>query len=254
MNRNRSQKKWIASIVLSGSFCALLISIFHKTTPNQPSISDEVRVVSSSAGRAPATLKGSTSREDEASLKPSMELGPLSQEESRSVESLLGLFAKFETVGKSPALLVSALREIGLEPKISIDSNEETGSLTIIRTENALPGTRHYHAQLFENEDGTTYIQHQSFEIRPGPDAMEQAISFIRQHFKVGEKPKYQSKDYVLWATGDGRVVSAKRLSAEDLDNSHFNARFKDDIGAVWVVSEEDPHGGEGEDHSHVEP
>lgn len=164
---------------------------------------------------------------------------PLAENEKESISSLLELMAAKEKLGKDPQRLFDALGKAGLEPRAARDANEYTGAMLVVRTNNALPGTRYFHAQVFQDEGQPGHMQHASFEIRPGSDSMSTALSLVQKtHPQLGV-PSILRDDYVLWKN-NGRVVSVKRLGADDLD-SHFNAHSAEDVGSVWVVSEDEP-------------
>jgi len=177
-------------------------------------------------------------------VAPPLSEQPLGEEEKQSISDILQILAAKEKLGKSPKELFSAMGEVGLQPKAARDSNPYTGSLLTVRTNNALPGTRYFHAQIFQDEGAPGHMQHASFEIRPSSDGMKTALSLLKAtHPQLGVPHIYRD-DYVLWKT-NGRVVSVKRLGADELDN-HFNAHAPEDVGTVWVVSEDEPEHGEG--------
>jgi hypothetical protein len=173
---------------------------------------------------------------------------PLAPGERAAVSTLLGLFHRANRVRHTEELLDS-LRAAGLQPRVTEDENEDTGKMTVVRSENALPGTRYFHAQVFTDEKGQSHVQHQSFEIRPGPDSLRQALSLIRQNFPGLGRPVVQEEGYALWKTRDGRVISAKQLGPEDLEDNYYNAHTIEDVGTVWVIQEDDPHAHDAGDH-----
>lgn len=164
---------------------------------------------------------------------------PLNEGEKKSVATLMSLLSNPEEVGKSPRALFDALGQAGLKPVAAKDSNEYTGTLWTVRTDNALPGTRYFHAQLFG--EGETHMQHVSFEIRPGSDSMDMAIDLVRQANPELGRPEIQREDYVLWKKKGGKVISVKRLSASELRDNRFNAHAPEDAGTIWVTSEDEP-------------
>jgi hypothetical protein len=164
---------------------------------------------------------------------------PLEEGEKKSVATLVGLLSRTDEVGRSPRALFDALGQAGLKPVAAKDSNEFTGTLWTVRTDNALPGTRYFHAQLFG--EGETHMQHASFEIRPGSDSMSLAAELVRQANPDLGRPEIEREDYILWKKKGGRVISVKRLSAEELRDNRFNAHAPEDAGTIWVTSEEEP-------------
>jgi hypothetical protein len=164
---------------------------------------------------------------------------PLNESERKSISALVSLISRPEEVGKSPRALFDALGQAGLKPVAAKDSNGYTGTLWTVRTDNALPGTRYFHAQLFG--EGETHMQHVSFEIRPGADSMDAAIELVRQANPDLSRPEIDRADYVLWKKQGGKVISVRRLNAEELRDSRFNAHAPEDEGTIWVTSEDEP-------------
>lgn len=218
---------WAGARILSGKYSS------QAEMPAEAAIIAEAK--DPNPGRAPA----STASPGESD--PSWSSIPLSEEEKHSALTLVKLQAGAESLNSSKTF-VAALEQAHLVPSISRDSNPSTGTLEIVRTENALPGTRYLHAQFFEMGDQKNDLpQHISFEIRPGSDSMQVALEMIRKAYGDLGKPEMQTADYVLWRTKSRRVISAKRLNAEDLENSYFNAHSTADVGTIWVVNEIDP-------------
>ncbi|WP_127717896.1 hypothetical protein [Halobacteriovorax sp. HLS] len=130
----------------------------------------------------------------------------------------------------------------GLNLTIANDSNEHTGKMTIIRTQNTLPGTRYFHAQIFQDEEGNSFVQHMSFEYRPGIDAFEQAIATAKKYFNLNRDPDTSKDDFVSWSTKTGHVIWIKKMSKEDLENDPFNAYTDSDVGTIKVAKELEIH------------
>lgn len=164
---------------------------------------------------------------------------PLNDGEKKSAAALMSLLSRADEVGKSPRALFDALGQAGLKPVAAKNSNEYTGTLWTVRTDNTLPGTRYFHAQLFG--EGETHMQHASFEIRPGADSMNTALDLVRQANPDLGRPEIEREDYVLWKKKGGKVISVKRLNAEELRDSRFNAHAPEDAGTIWVTSEDEP-------------
>jgi hypothetical protein len=202
------------------------------------------REPASSSSAAPADWQEGDDQEGDIVTAQPLREQPLGEDEKESIGKILQILAAKEKLGKSPQELFSALGEAGLQPRAALDSNPYTGSLLMVRTNNALPGTRYFHAQVFQEEGSPGHMQHASFEIRPSPDGMKTALSLLKATHPHLGVPRIHRDDYVLWKT-NGRVVSVKRIGADELDN-HFNAHAPDDVGTVWVVSEDEPEHGEG--------
>lgn len=173
---------------------------------------------------------------------------PLTAAEEKSIATLLKVITEYPLKKKSAEQLISELKDLHLKPKIAQDFNPDTGKMLIIRTDEALEGTRYFHAQLFEDENKKTYFQHLAFEVTPAPDAMEKAKAYLQQNGFSGEPVQVRGDSYLLWKK-EGYIGYIKKMSAEDIRDeiaSPFNAYdIKTDVGTVRCVIEIDvhPHG-----------
>lgn len=164
---------------------------------------------------------------------------PLDPVERESVDRLSRMLADAESM-KSTRELTSELKRAGLKPVIGRDENPDTGRLDIVRTRDALPGTRYFHAQMF-GDGKTAFAQHLSFQVRPGKDSMDVALQAIQATHPGLGRPETQKDGLVIWRS-EGRVISARRMTAEDLADDHFNAQDPvRDVGTIWITSEDDP-------------
>jgi hypothetical protein len=238
-------KKTFCALGAAGTLAAALY-LFSGPGPKalsaSPSGSDAIPSVSS-AVRGPASVAASGAARV-LKAEPALEDRLLAEEEKESVKTYLRLLANYQDF-KNAKELAQELKGAKLKPVIARDANKDTGELAMVRTEDALPGTRYFHAQVFEDGKGMSHAQHLSFEIRPGKDSMEVATSLIKQTFRDLGTPLMQREDYVMWRNRDGRIVSARRLDAEALKDNYFNAHSAEDVGTVWVTSEDDPEEGE---------
>ncbi|OUR98761.1 hypothetical protein A9Q84_04940 [Halobacteriovorax marinus] len=130
----------------------------------------------------------------------------------------------------------------GLELVVANDKNPYTGNMTIIRTENSLPGTRYFHSQIFYAKDGSPFIQHMSFDYRASEKSFAEAVAAAKKQFKLNATPNVRKEGYYSWNTPDGYLVSVKRMTAEDLKNDPFNAYLKSDVGTIKVTKELEIH------------
>lgn len=175
------------------------------------------------------------------------------QRERKSLETFSSLISEF---GKSRVQIndvITQMRQSGLEPIVSVNKNDATGDMHIIRSKNSLPGARYFHAQFFTDENGEKFAQHISFEYRPSKNAFQEAVNTAIKTFGLKSKPTYQKKGFASWETGDGYVVWVKEMGATDLKNDVFNAHSKNDIGTIRVAKELEIHGQDGHgDHEHI--
>jgi hypothetical protein len=149
----------------------------------------------------------------------------------------------------SPAILIEKLEHMGLNPRVASNSNASTGNFTMIRTQDALPGTRYFHAQFMADQDGgNTVAQHISFEIRPGKDAMETAVKMAEETFGLTNTiPAAHNANYIEW-NRNGKTLWIKRITdTKELKSDLWNAREPEDTGVVMIALELDPHAHEKE-------
>lgn len=164
--------------------------------------------------------------------------------EEESLQKMVTGLAKYYQ-GPSFDSLIRDLQESGQEPFIARDKNEYTGELSIVRTKSPFPGTRYFHAQYFTDEKGDRYLQHMSFEFRPGPKALESARQAVYNAFPGIGSPSKEIEGFMEWKLNTGFTVWIKKMELENLDPQHpFNAYSKKDVGTIRVAIEEDPHAG----------
>lgn len=147
--------------------------------------------------------------------------------------------------------LVHRLRQTGQNPVLTKNDNGVTGEMVTVRTQSPLPGTRYFHAQYFTDEKNQRFVQHMSFEFKPGPTSMNDAVRAAVQNFAVGE-PTDRRGDFVQWELDDNYVLWIKKKSAQDLKNDAFNAHDPaTDAGTVQMAVELKVHDDETERHGH---
>ncbi len=259
----RSKKVIIASfLILSVTAVLLLRSSPPQVEDQEVPLADSETGLSSSASK----LQGETTAEDalreEASEKmqglgnlPNKALGesqakaylqapPLSKEEVKSVRKLVDIFFKYQRGKDSLNNLIRELRMSGLDPVVARDFNTFTGKMLTIRTNEALEGTRYFHAQYFEDSDlnKEPFRQHLSFELRPSRNSMEVVKKIIGEKLgqKLGTPARVRGDDWVEWKKGDDSIW-VQRLGAEDISSDRHNARTAEDVGSLRIAIEQIP-------------
>lgn len=165
--------------------------------------------------------------------------------DTRDGESLTAfndIMSEFATQNLDEENLKESLISKGLELVVAKDENKFTGTMTIIRTENSLPGTRYFHSQIFYGDDGKPFIQHMSFEYRAGKLAFAEAVAAAKKQFGLTHKPSVQKDGFYSWNTSDGYVVWVKRMTAEDQKNDPYNAYSANDVGTIKIAKELEIH------------
>ncbi len=147
--------------------------------------------------------------------------------------------------GKNPVgALVDYLEKAGQHPVLTRSYNEYTGEMVIIRTNSPFRGTRYFHVQAFTDENGDQFIQHMSVEFRPGKNALSEAQAMAQEIFKVAE-PRNSTKDFKEWELPGGYVLWMKQFNKNDIADmadDEFNTYSVEDVGAVRIAIEQDPH------------
>lgn len=162
---------------------------------------------------------------------------------SSSAKQMTSLLAETVSTEKNLDTLVSDLKKQNQEPYLVHDKNPYTGEMTIVRTKSPLPGTRYFHAQYFTDENGKSFAQHVSFELRGSPEAMANAMKIVEESFPGLGKPSEETRDFVQWELPNGYVVWIKRLDQQDLTNNPFNAYTPADVGSIRIAVELTPEG-----------
>jgi len=162
--------------------------------------------------------------------------------EGESLTTFNDVMAEFASKSLDVERLKESLVAKGLELVVAKDSNKFTGTMTIIRTENALPGTRYFHSQIFYGEDGAPFIQHMSFEYKAGKSSFAEAVAAAKKQFSLATEPSVKKDGFYSWNTTDGYVVWIKRMTAVDLKNDPYNAYSPNDVGTIKVAKELEIH------------
>ncbi len=139
--------------------------------------------------------------------------------------------------------LLEDLQRTGQQPLVVRDDNPDSGEMLIVRTKSPLPGTRYFHAQYFTDESGDRFVQHMSFEFKPGADSMSEAIASVERNFAGLSRPVVQRADYVKWKLDNHYIVWVKKMAAADLQEDPFNSYSLSDDGTIRVAVELEIHG-----------
>jgi hypothetical protein len=140
------------------------------------------------------------------------------------------------------------LQKLRLQPSLYQDSNPETGTLSVVRTEKPLPGTRYFHAQYFSSDQQKPFLQHMSFEIPPNKDSLRVAAQAIKDTFGPLPPAHTQTANMIAWTWKGKYTVWALKLDKESLVSDGFNAYTAQDEGTVRIAVELDVH-----NHAHHE-
>ena len=138
--------------------------------------------------------------------------------------------------------LLEDLQKSGQQPLVARDANPDTGEMLIVRTKSPLPGTRYFHAQYFTGNDGERFVQHMSFEYKPGPDAMAEAVAAVKSHFPNLSAPMVETAEYVKWTLDRDYIVWVKKMTMDDLKNDPFNSYSHSDDGTIRIAVELEVH------------
>ena len=158
-----------------------------------------------------------------------------------SAEQITAMIFDSYLKNPSPDKLIQRLKDMGLEPIVDKEGDEDSGEAYIIRTKNSIPGTRSFHAQYEPDGQGGATIQHLSLEFPPGQ--MPKAVSMVEQFAGQTITPITSSPDFMRWSAANGNHVWLKVLDKEFLkDTEVFQARSDKDIGTVRMVIEYDHH------------
>lgn len=185
--------------------------------------------------------------EREISFKPQ-------DEEEASLLETQRVMATFYNVPQSEKNLINFFEEKGLKPEVNKDSNPYTGSMTTVRTQKSLPGTRYNHAQYFANEKGESYLQHYSIEYRPGPQAFERTQEMVESLYNVKNGKMSDDGNFISYKLSDDYILWVKRMGKDDLKGDPFNAYEENDVGTIRMAIEMEIHDSENPDDEHMHP
>jgi hypothetical protein len=155
---------------------------------------------------------------------------------------------KTATLQPSLQFTLKHLHKLSMQPNLYQDSNPETGTLSVVRTERPLPGTRYFHAQYFSGEKQKPFLQHMSFEIPPNKESMRVAAQAIKDTFGPLPPPHTQTANLIAWTWKGKYTVWALKLDKDSLVSDSFNAYTPQDEGTVRIAIELDIHS-----HAHHE-
>ncbi len=157
---------------------------------------------------------------------------------------------------ENPQELITFFEEEKLAPEMSVDTNESTGTMKMIRTRKSMPGARYFHAQYMGDDPEHTFLQHFSYEYIPGPNSLQKVIQSAEGTFPLANKKIHRDGDFITYDIGDdGQYeLSIEKATWESLKDDPYNAHTKEDIGTIITRIELKIHD-DGDDHStHIEP
>lgn len=138
------------------------------------------------------------------------------------------------------------LQKLNMQPSLYQDANPQTGTLSVVRTEKPLPGTRYFHAQYFSGEKQKPFLQHMSFEIPPNKNSLRVAAQTIKDVFGPLPQAHTQTENMIAWTWKGKYTVWALKLDRDSLVSDAFNAYTAADEGTVRIALELDIH-----EHAH---
>jgi hypothetical protein len=175
---------------------------------------------------------------------------PLSEKEIKSVRQLSRLLVRTISKNANVQTLTNEIKALGLTPVRSVDENKYTGRMTILRTEDALEGTRFLHIQVLGNGPGNEGTQMISFQVRPGADSFAKTVALVEKSLPKGSQVKEKSSDYQSWALPNCYIARVHTMNMEDLAANKYNAFSKEDVGSINAVLEQDIHcGADADEH-----
>lgn len=139
-------------------------------------------------------------------------------------------------------ITLDQLQKLRLQPNLYQDSNPNTGTLSVVRTEKPFPGTRYFHAQYFSSEKQKPFLQHMSFEIPPNKDSLRVAAQAIKDAFGPLPQAHTQNANMIAWTWKGKYTVWALKLDKDSLVSDAFNAYTANDEGTVRIAVELDIH------------
>lgn len=197
----------------------------------------------SSTNGAETAVASPAQKRKPSSVPPKPAAQVLKGPESDSLDSMGHTLGQVGQVSFTLKSLLEELQKSGQQPLVVHDNNPDSGEMIIVRTKSPLPGTRYFHAQYFTDEGGDRFVQHMSFEFKPGPDAMAAAVATVERNFPNLSRPVVQREDYVKWTLDNNYIVWVKKMASRDLQDDPFNSYAASDDGTIRVAVELEIHG-----------
>lgn len=180
--------------------------------------------------------------QEKLSLAALEEFDQISKEQKESLIVQASILKDFATRQTRSDALIEKLQDLEVEPLVMNDENPYTGSMKIVRSRSPMPGTRYFHAQYFDNEQNEEYVQHMSFEFRPGKQSFEAVKKSIELAFELKD-PIEDKEGFISWRQGEDYIVWIKKMDKNDIQKDDpFNAYNKQDVGTIRVAKELEIH------------
>ncbi len=224
-------------LVFTAAFLVLIASYWMR----RPKDADPSNRKTAVADRAVSVARSAKMPDELSSRKTEGDNPDSTERERNALLEMAATLARFTQPNITLKDLVDYLESNRQEPLTTRNSNPYTGEMAIVRTQSPLPGTRYFHAQYFNGEDGEAFVQHMSFEYKPGPSAMADAVAAVQRAFSLGS-PEAEHEGYVQWALKNGYIIWVKKMAPEDLKDDPFNAYTAEDAGTIRVAIEAEVH------------
>ncbi|MEZ0391972.1 MAG: hypothetical protein ACAH59_07150 [Pseudobdellovibrionaceae bacterium] len=226
----KTQKVILAILIFGNGVLAYISREQEKTKPSEAPIASTPSEVSEKRDPASQTTE------------PTPPTAVESLADRQSLEDMTQTLFQYTRPDTQLRDLVDYLERSRQEPMLTRNENADTGEMVIVRTKSPLPGTRYFHAQYVKDENDKGFVQHMSFEFKPGPEAMNQAQEAVRKFFPNLSDPQDQKEDFVKWNLDQDHILWIKRMGPQDLKDDPFNAYSKDDVGTIRVAVEVEIH------------
>lgn len=191
-----------------------------------------------------APVKAMDSREREEFIEKSLAaVSPNERESLLGLSSIMSKFTLDEGHGQIKEL-INELKNKQMKPYLMQDTNPDTGTMNVVRTKSTLPGTRYFHAQVFKDDQGRDFIQHVSFEFKPGPNSFDAVKAALIKEAGITSAPVIEKDGFVAWSVGPYSVW-AKVQTEEDFKDDPINAHDKNDVGTIRAAFELEIHDAE---------
>lgn len=204
------------------------LKLLSQETQKSPSIiKDDKNITRTSSINKTKKIDGTDD-----SVKPKQKLP-----KEKSFHQIIKKFSQVKLRQMKTKKFTSLLEELKLIPQM-VRSRSGKGRMTVIRTENNLPGTRYIHAQFF-GENNKEFIQHLSLEYKKGDNAFEEVSSMVKENYPIIASSEYRNQKFVQWDLDEDYHIWIKELNREDMQNDPFNAYdLKNDVGNIRVTIE----------------
>lgn len=240
MNKLNPKKPFLGILAVS---LLVIVGVYILRSCNNSQVEvDMSKERTSAVAPTPSAPKISAPQQQPKQSLPASAPTAAAEEVRQNVQAMTQVLFDYLSPNHKVTDLLLYLKQSGQEPYTSTSSNPHTGGMMFVRTKKPFKGTRYFHAQYVEGENGNIVPQHMSFEFMPGPQAMVMAEEALRTIQPQLGEPHDRTENFISWKLEDGYHCYIAKLDAEYIKEHPFNAYEPEDVGTIKIAVEMDIH------------